>query len=151
MQISTVMSRPVISVLPVTTVRRAAMLMRRHDVGALPVLVDDCLVGIVTDRDIVVRLLTNRSGAENHPVGDAMTRDPVTCYADQTIAEAAALMGDEQIRRLPVVDRSDGLVGILSIGDIAEGVSEALAGEALGEVTEERALKAFDRPVRRGE
>lgn len=151
MQISNVMSRPVISVLPVTTVRRAAMLMRRHDIGALPVLVDDCLVGIVTDRDIVVRLLTNQPAAENHPVGDAMTRDPVTCYADQTIAEAAAVMGDEQIRRVPVVDRSHDLVGILSIGDIAENVSETLAGEALGEVSEERALRAFETRVRQRE
>ena len=63
----------------------------------------------------------------------------ITCFADQDVAEAAALMGEERIRRLLVIDRSGVPVGILSLGDIAEHVSEELAGQALGEISEARA------------
>jgi CBS domain-containing protein len=122
------------------------MLMKQHDIGALPVVAGGRIVGIVTDRDIVIRILTKRSWREDHPVSDAMSPVPVTCLADQTVAEAAALMGDEQIRRIPVIARSGDLAGVLSIGDIAENVSEGLAGEVLGEISEERGQKA--RPAR---
>ena len=143
MLISAVMSRPVISVAPATSVRQAAMLMKHHAIGALPVTTGRRIVGIVTDRDIVTRILTKRSWTGDHPVADAMSPDPFTCLADQTVAEAAVLMGDAQIRRVPLVARSGDLVGILSIGDIAENVSEDLAGEALGEISEERCRKVW--------
>jgi CBS domain-containing protein len=129
MKISTAMSRPAVSVTPETSIRSAAMLMWRHDIGALPVVENDRVIGIVTDRDIVVRTIPDRSGIEDRPVGDAMTGLPVTCAANLSVAEAAAIMGDKQVRRVPVVDRSGRLVGVLSIGDIAENVSEELAGE----------------------
>ena len=68
-----------------------------------------------------------------------MTREVITCFADQDTAEAAAQMGEERIRRLLVVDRAGMASGILSVGDIAEHVSEELAGQAMGEISEARA------------
>lgn len=140
MDVRVLMSAPVIWVTPLCTVRQAAMLMRHHHVGALPVLEDGSPVGLVTDRDIVVRVLSEGGAAGVATVGEAMTVGPVACFADQGVVDAAALMGDLQIRRLLVVERSGELVGMLSLGDIAEHASEELAGQALGEVREDRSV-----------
>lgn len=142
MLVSKVMSSPVISATVATTIRDAARLMRRHGVGALPVFRDDKPVGIVTDRDIVMRTLAARGFARgpDTSVADIMARDVITCFADQDIAEAAALMGEKQVRRLLVIDRAGAPVGILSLGDIAEHASEELAGQTLGEISEVRAM-----------
>lgn len=138
MQVASILSRPVISVVPQDRISWAAALMQDHDIGALAVLDGTRPVGVVTDRDLVVRALTVQDDTRDHTVGDLMSRDPVFCYVDQTIAEAAAIMGDAQIRRLLILDRSEKLAGILSVGDIAENASEELAGQALGEITETR-------------
>lgn len=141
MLVRKVMSSPVISVTPDTTIRDAAELMRTHGVGALPVLEDGTPIGIVTDRDIVIRALAARgfSLGLDTSVKDIITRNVITCFADHDVAEAAALMGEERVRRLLVIERSGAPVGILSLGDIAEHVSEELAGQALGEISEARA------------
>lgn len=144
MHVRAVMSAPVIWVTPLCTVRQAAMLMRYHQIGALPVLEEGIPVGLVTDRDIVVRVLSGRGATGVATVGDAMTAGPVACFADQGVVDAAAIMGDLQIRRLLVVERSGELVGILSLGDIAEHASEELAGQALGEVREDRLVSGRD-------
>lgn len=136
MRVGKVMSSPVVATTPSASISEAAAQMRRHDVGALVVVAQGELPGIVTDRDIVRRLLAR--SALDAPVAAAMTHRAVTCSEDQDVAEAAALMGDAQIRRLPVVDRSGRVVGMLSLGDIAENVSEGLAGQALGEICETR-------------
>lgn len=138
MKVSEIMTRAVIGATPATTVREAAEMMRSHGIGALPVLDGPKLLGIVTDRDIVIRLLAHHDTAAQMPVSAAMSREPACCLADQDVTEAAARMGDLQIMRLLVVDRSEELVGILSVGDIAENASEELAGQALGEITEKR-------------
>ncbi|MGI3211931.1 CBS domain-containing protein [Roseovarius tibetensis] len=138
------MSSPVIGATTMTTIREAAERMRAQNVGTLPVFLDDRPVGIVTDRDIVLRAL----GAPGFMLGsdtavaDIMSRDLITCSADGDVAEAAALMGERQVRRLLVMDRAGAAVGILSLGDIAEHVSEELAGQALGEISEARARDA---------
>lgn len=137
-KVRAVMSHPIVSVSPGDTIRRAAILMRSHDVGALPVIDRLEPVGIVTDRDLVVRALCGRPHEDAVTVGDVMSPGPVACDADQTVNEAAAIMGDEQIRRLLVTDRTGHPVGMLSVGDIAEHVSEELAGQALGEIVEAR-------------
>jgi CBS domain-containing protein len=72
-------------------------------------------------------------------VAEIMSRDLITCSAEGDVAEAAALMGERQVRRLLVIDRAGAAVGILSLGDIAEHASEELAGQALGEISEARA------------
>ena len=138
MKVSEIMSRPVIRATPETTVREAAENMRSHGIGSLPILRGRERLGIVTDRDIVIRLLAEYEAVAQIPVIETMSPEPACCHADQDVAEAAALMGDLQIMRLLVVDRSDDLVGILSVGDIAENASEELAGQALGEIAEKR-------------
>lgn len=158
MLVSKVMSCPIVSATITTTIIEAAESMCLHGVGALPVfdstvfqqlvlgLTDDAcveghtIVGIVTDRDIVTRGLTElRSGFDpDMEVAVIMSRGVVTCYEDQDVLEAAELMGERRIRRLLVLDMSDAPVGILSLGDIAEHVSEELAGQVLGEVSELR-------------
>lgn len=141
MLVGKVMSSPVISVTQQTTLRAAAAQMDRHGVGALPVFQNELLIGIVTDRDIVTRAIAAPGGAPDPDagIGDIMSPDVITCFDDQHVTEAAALMGESQVRRLLVVDRSGAAVGVLSVSDIAEHVSEELAGQVLGEVSEARA------------
>jgi CBS domain-containing protein len=122
---------------PDMPVRTVARLMRDHSVGALPVVEDGRLVGIVTDRDLVCRLLADGPDLPA-TVASLMSAEPITCTEDQSIAEAAAIMGDHQVRRLPVLDRDGRLVGMVAIDDVACNASERLAGEALGEVVEKR-------------
>ncbi|NHQ75404.1 CBS domain-containing protein [Roseovarius gahaiensis] len=141
MLVRNVMSSPVISATAETTICDAAEQMRANGVGALPVLQDGRPIGIVTDRDIVIRALA-AGGAALRPdtnIRNIYTRDVITCFADQDAAKAAAVMGEDRVRRLLVIDRSGAAVGILSVGDIAEHVSEELAGQALGEISEARA------------
>lgn len=138
MQIRKVMSGPFVSITPSDTVVEAADLMRRQTVGALPVLDEGQIVGIVTDRDIVMRAVCDRHGVKDLTVSDVMSPDLVSCRADQSVAEAAAIMGDRQVRRLLVLDDAGQLAGVLTVGDIARDVSEELAGQALGEIVEWR-------------
>lgn len=136
MFVSRIMRSPVTTITPDTPVQVAAGLMGALGIGALPVCKDGHIVGIVTDRDIVIRWFSCASIDE--PVTRIMTPDVVTCRADQAIAEAAHKMADLQIRRLPVLDGAGALVGMLSLGDIANDASEEIAGQTLGEIVEAR-------------
>lgn len=138
MKVGAVMSCPPVTVAPNTPLRAAATLMRQNDVGALPVLEHRQLVGIVTDRDMVVSVLSTRANAGDQPVSRAMSPAPVTCRDTESIAQAAAIMGDAQVERLLVLDARDRLVGVLTVGDIAVNASEVLAGQAIGEICEDR-------------
>ncbi|MEQ9257646.1 MAG: CBS domain-containing protein [Roseovarius sp.] len=148
MQVSQIMSRAVVSIAPDATVREAAEVLRRHDIGVLPVVEKDRAVGIVTDRDIVLNILPDATQAIDRPVHEAMSPRPVCCRKDQSVADAAALMGDEQIERLLVVDGQGRLVGVLSVGDIAVNASEELAGQAVGEICEDRNTGAPGHKIR---
>jgi CBS domain-containing protein len=117
---------------PVTEV---AALMRDLDVGAIPVAEGDRLLGLVTDRDLVVRVLAERWDPANVPVGEVATQSPVTVTADMQLSEARDLMAQHQVRRLPVM-KGDELVGILSLGDVAMAdASPRAVGEALADVS----------------
>lgn len=130
------MSAPLISTTPSTPVSKAAAQMREHDVGALVAMEAGKVAGIVTDRDIVIRSLAQSS--VDSLVADAMTPEMIACRAGQDVTEACALMGDHQVRRLLVLDERGRPVGIVSLADIAEHASERLAGESLGEISEDR-------------
>jgi len=134
------MTTPVVTVTPWTSIQEAAALLHHHNIGCLVVVVDHDLLGIITDRDIVKRAIAETPADEGYtiPVRQCMTRDAFTCRDDQDVAQASVVMADHQIRRLPVVDRDGSLVGMLTLGDIAENVSEQLAGEVLGEICERR-------------
>ncbi|MDP1808072.1 MAG: CBS domain-containing protein [Actinomycetota bacterium] len=96
----------------------AAKTMRECDVGAVPVMVEDKLVGILTDRDIVVRGVATGLELENHQVQEVMSLEPKTVKPDTSFEEAAQIMSEAKVRRLPVAE--DGkLVGLISLGDMA--------------------------------
>jgi CBS domain-containing protein len=131
--IQDVMSTEVQYVGPTDTLRRAAELMEQFNVGALPVLDGGKLVGMITDRDIVVRSIAKGKDPESDRVGNVHSPDPLTCYTSQSIDEVLAAMGDQQIRRVPVVDQESlEVLGMVSLGDLAQSqsgkVDDALRG-----------------------
>jgi CBS domain-containing protein len=114
----------------------AAALMKQLDTGVIPIAEGDELLGLVTDRDLVLRVIAERKDPTDVRLGDILTRSPVTVSPDEKISEARDLMAEHQIRRLPVV-KGDRLVGILSIGDLAlADASKRAVGEALEDVSE---------------
>lgn len=135
MKIRDAMTRDVRMVRPDQTIREAAHLMAELDIGALPVQDNDRLVGMITDRDIAVRAIAEGHGAETR-IGDVMTRELKYCYEDQEIDEVTRNMGEQRLRRLPVMNRDKRLVGILSLGDLAvERSAQDEAGQALGGIS----------------
>jgi CBS domain-containing protein len=127
----------------------AAGMMKSEDVGALPVVEDGLLVGLVTDRDLVLRVLAERQSPVDVKVGDIATRTPVTITPDMRLSEARELMEKHQVRRLPVV-KGDSVVGILSIGDLSwADASTREVGEALRAVSDsDRTRTLNDNPDR---
>jgi CBS domain-containing protein len=133
MNIRDVMTSNPRTVSPQDSIQNAARIMRDEDTGAVPVVDNGRPVGIVTDRDIVVRAVAE--GQLNRPVREIVSGDVVTARPDMSTKEAAELMSEHQIRRLPVVE-NDRLVGIVSLGDLAvETGDEKLAGKTLEEVS----------------
>jgi CBS domain-containing protein len=117
----------------------AAALMSSYDVGSIPIVGDDGFVGIVTDRDLVLRVLAARKEPSATKLEDVLTREPVTISPDSTLAEARTLMAKHRVRRLPVLKAGD-LVGIIAMGDVAVAdASPRAVGEALREVSESEA------------
>ena len=126
MQVHQIMSQPVEVIDPSTTSREAARLMRDQNIGSLPVGEDGRLVGMVTDRDIVVGAVAENALPSNTAVGAIMSQGLYYCFEDDTLVEAANIMADHQVRRLPVLNRNQKLVGIIAIADIARtGYREA--------------------------
>jgi CBS domain-containing protein len=118
MKVSDAMTPEVQLCTPDDTIRDAAQAMAALGVGLLPVTDNERLVGMVSDRDIAIRGIGMGRGPEAR-VGDVMTAEVKYCYEDQDLDEVCANMGDIQVRRLPVVNRSKQLVGIIALGDIA--------------------------------
>ena len=118
--IAEIMTRDVMSVSPRESLRRAAQLMDELNVGSLPVCDGDRLVGMITDRDIMVRAISAGQDPAATSVAESMTDKVRYCFEDQEIGEVMEQMADAQIRRVPVVSR-DGhaLIGIVSLGDVA--------------------------------
>lgn len=113
----------------------AAMKMRDLNVGALPVLADGRLAGIVTDRDLALGVASRKTKPSTVAVGDVMTEAPASVSPDTSIEDAAKLMADRKIRRLPVTEGAK-LVGMLALGDIAVDGEEHAAAKALVEISE---------------
>lgn len=130
--VADVMTRDVETVDADTTLSEASALMSRHDIGFLCVRSGDEIVGILTDRDITVRAVAAGLDPSTATVRDAMTGDYAYCYEDQELIEAATLMEERGIRRLPVLNRENQLIGVLSVEDIAARAGdETLAGRIL--------------------
>lgn len=117
--VSDIMSRDVQVIQPQESLRRAAQQMQALEVGALPVCEGDRLLGMLTDRDITVRGVAAGLDPDSACVSDVMSAELEFCTADQDTEEVMRVMGERQVRRLPVVDADKHLVGIVSLGDLA--------------------------------
>lgn len=136
MQVSQVMTAHPVTVTPQQSVRDVAEIMKRIDTGFVPVGDDDRLVGMITDRDIVVNGLACGKDADC-AVSEVMTRDVLYCREDEEVSTVARNMGQNQVRRLPVVDGDKRLVGIVSLGDLSTDGDPSAAGVALEQISEE--------------
>ena len=136
MQIKDVMTADVSFVNPDTSILEIARKMRDHDIGSTPVVENDRLVGMVTDRDVVVRLVAEGGDVRVKTARDAMSPRVLYCFGDETVEAVLENMGDQQIRRLPVVDRDKRLIGVVSLGDLALSGKRRAAGEALQEISQ---------------
>jgi CBS domain-containing protein len=122
------------SIAPSTSIQEAAKLMRDDDVGSLPVVEGDKLVGILTDRDIVIR--AGAEGRFDATAGDLASRELVTVDPEQPLEEAARLMAQHQVRRLPVTEEDGRLVGMLAQADVAtHGGEDARTGQMVEEIS----------------
>jgi CBS domain-containing protein len=118
-----------------TTAPEAARIMKSEDVGSLPIVEGDKLVGVVTDRDLAIRIVAEGRGVDT-AVGEIASKDLVTVDPEQSIDEAARLMAEHQVRRLPVVEEDGRLVGILAQADIAQTGHDALTGETVQRISQ---------------
>ncbi|MDI9499358.1 MAG: CBS domain-containing protein [Acetivibrionales bacterium] len=135
MKVKDIMTKNVASVKPDASVSEAADLMQRYNVGSIPVCDDNGVVGIVTDRDIVMRNVTVGSDPRSTPVSSIMTTNVTTVSPDTDVDELGVIMSQKQVRRVPVVD-SNNLVGIVALGDLAvDNRFDTEASEALTEIS----------------
>lgn len=130
---------------PDATTEDAASVMKTLDIGVLPVCDEEGLVGILTDRDLVVRVLAATRDPKAVLVGEAMTPSVVYCFEDDDVEHAATVMAGQQIRRLPVLDKNRKLVGIVSMGDLAVQTQDhQLTGKVLEDVSQSSLPKRGD-------
>lgn len=118
MIVKDIMSKDLISLSSEDSIERAAQLMKQFDVGSIPVCIEEKLVGIVTDRDITLKSVAAGNSATSQKISDVMTSNPITGTPDMDIHDAARIMSEQQIRRLPII-QDNNLVGIVSLGDIS--------------------------------
>ena len=117
------------------SVAYAAKMMRDEDVGIAPIVEGDRLVGVLTDRDVAVRVVAEGLDPERVKVFEVASRDVVTLDPDQDLDEALRLMARHQVRRLPVVEEDGRLVGVVAQADVAEQADERRTGEVVEHIS----------------
>jgi CBS domain-containing protein len=130
MKISEVMTTDVETVSSEQTAREAASFMLRADTGSIPVCEGGKVIGMVTDRDIAVRAIAEGRGPDT-PISELMSDGIVCAHEDEDVQSVAKRMSDEQVRRMPVLDSDENLVGIVSLGDLSRETSGEAAHQAL--------------------
>jgi len=135
MKISEVMTTNVETVTPNQTAQEAASFMLRANAGSIPVCEDERVIGMITDRDIAIRGIAEGRGPDT-PVSELMSADIVCAREDDDADDVAERMSSEQVRRLPVVDQNERLIGIVSLGDLSREGPEQAAAMALDGVTQ---------------
>ena len=136
MKVKDAMHKGVQWVGPDTPVTEVAKLMRTHDIGSIPIGENDRLIGMVTDRDIVCKgLATDGFNASQATARDVMTADIHCCREDDDLAKAVRHMEALRVRRLPVINKSKRMVGILSLGDVSHSPSGDLTSECIKSVS----------------
>lgn len=132
MKIKEIMSTNVEVVHPNDTLQTAARKMRDRDIGFLPVFEGDQLIGVLTDRDLVMRCIAEGMNAKAVIGRETATSPAVYCYSDEDVEDAAHLMDHHRIRRLVILNRNNNrLAGVISLGDLAGATDEKLAGHVL--------------------
>ena len=134
MKINEVMSRDVEVANPQESIQSVARRMAQGDFGFMPVCDGMRLQGTVTDRDLTTRALAEGKSFET-PVSEIMTRDVHWLRESEDVKTALEFMGDKQIRRLPVIDETDRLVGVVALGDLARTGKDKHAGDALEDIS----------------
>jgi CBS domain-containing protein len=135
MQVKEIMTKNVQVVHSDTDLQEVASLMRDLNIGILPVAEGQRITGILTDRDIVVRSMAKGMDPKSTKVEDVASTNVAWCFEDDDIKDALQKMKERQIRRLPVVNQENELVGIVSLSDVAVEHSEGMAGETLEEIS----------------
>jgi len=136
MKVKDIMSKTVFNLNPEDTVDQAAHLMKEHNVGSIPVCSNGKVIGIITDRDIALRSVADGNNSTTQKIREIMSSNPVLGNPEMDVTEAGRIMGERQIRRLPIVENNK-LVGIISLGDIAvEPNLQDKAGCILSDVSE---------------
>ena len=136
MKISEVMNRDIATIPADANLVEAATMMRTRNIGFLPVLEQDKVVGVLTDRDIVIRSICEEHNALSTKVYDVMTTTPIWCYENEVLTDAAQVLAGHHIRRLIVFDCNKKLAGLLSLDDLAARMSsDRLLGSVLRQVT----------------
>ena len=131
-----IMTPQVDTISPDATAEDASAKMKDLNVGAIPVCDEDGLIGMLTDRDLVVRVMAQRRDPKAVRVGEAMTPEVSYCFEDDDVEKAAHVMSQKQIRRLPILSSSKKLVGIVSLGDLAvHGMDTKASGDILEQVS----------------
>ena len=137
MKLKEIMTKDVEVIEPGASLQTAAQRMRDRDIGFLPVCDGERLIGVVTDRDIVVRAAADGTDPKAILGRDVLTSPVIYCFDDQDVREAAKIMHDNQIRRLVVLNRGDKqMTGVVSLGDLAMHVEDKLSGEVLQSISE---------------
>lgn len=134
MQVSELMTADVCYVTPETRLPEVAQRMRDEDIGSIPVAENDRLIGMITDRDIVIRAFPDGMDPRSCTARDVMSPRILYCRASQSVEEVLENMAEQQVRRLPVVDDQKRLVGVISLGDLSHA-SERKAGDALRDIS----------------
>ncbi|MDF2612973.1 MAG: yhcV [Clostridia bacterium] len=135
MKVKDIMSKDVAYLKSEDSITKAAQLMKTYDVGSLPVLSGEKVIGIVTDRDITLRSVATGQNLRDQTVGNIMTPHTIVGSPDMRVEDAARLMSESQIRRLPIVENNN-LVGIVALGDISlEPSLQDSAEEALNNIS----------------
>lgn len=137
MKVREIMTKDIASLRSDDSIERAAQLMKQYNCGCIPVCTNDKVIGVITDRDIAVRSVASGQTPGEKRVGDVMTTNLVVGNPDMDVADAASIMSDRQIRRLPIVENNS-LVGIVALGDISLESSE--------QKNAEHALKGISEP-----
>jgi CBS domain-containing protein len=135
MQVREIMTKDVTALAPNRTIAEVAQHMRLLDVGSIPLVQDDQLVGVITDRDIVLRVVADGLDPHLEQADRHMTQNPITATPDMSVDQAARIMAREQIRRLPVVEGGR-LVGYLALGDLAMQEKDKKVGATLEQISE---------------
>jgi CBS domain-containing protein len=123
------------TVSPDTAAREAAQIMKSEDTGIVPIVEGDRLTGVITDRDLTLHIVAEDRGADTR-VGELASKDLVTVDPQQSLEEAARLMAEHQVRRLPVVEEDGRLVGILAQKDLADAGHDTLTGEVVERISQ---------------